>query len=100
MYIMEYIVSESQINKMKHAIGFQKDRIKGRKHLKYEAFRNHYVTREGCHGFDKLVDLVDKGLMTMRQDGSLGYIFHVSKDGFNYLSEITGVTITELDDSE
>lgn len=95
---MEYNLTKEQIDDMKHALGFRKDRIKGRKYLRYEAYRNYYATREGCTGFEGLVDMTNKGLMISRQDGTLGYLFHVTKKGMEYLSELTGVKITESDD--
>ena len=96
---MNYDITQEQLDDMKHAIGFRKDRVQGRKHLRYEAYRNYYATREGCNGFEGLVDLTDKGLMISRQNGSEGWYFHVSPEGIKYLSEITGVKITESDDS-
>lgn len=95
----KYNLTEEQIDDMKHALGFRKDRIKGRKHLRYEAYRNYYATGEGCEGFDGLVDMANKGLMLSRQNGTDGWYFHVSPQGIKYLSELTGVEITELDDS-
>ena len=92
---MDHSVTLSQINNMKHAIGFEKDKVTGRKYRKYEAYRNYYATNENCDGFSRLVDLVDKGLMSMRQNGTDGWFFHVTKRGFEFLSDITGVTITE-----
>lgn len=94
----KYDISKEQLDDMKHAIGFRKDRIKGRKHLRYEAYRNYYATREGCDGFEGLINLVNKGLMISRQDGSLGWIFHVPTEGFKFLSEVTGVKITQSED--
>ena len=94
---MEYDLTEEQIDDMKHALGFRKDRIKGRKHLRYEAYRNYYATREGCEGFEGLVDISNKGLMICRQNGTDGYYFQVSPEGIKYLSELTGVKITESD---
>ena len=95
---MDYNLTEEQIDNMKHALGYRKDRIRGRKHLRYDAFRNYYSTGNGCKDFEGLVDLSDKGLMLSRQDGSMGYLFHVSKQGIEYLSKLTGVKITETED--
>jgi len=84
---MNYEITQEQLDDMKHAIGFRKDRVRGRKHLRYEAYRNYYATREGCNGFEGLVDLTDKGLMISRQNGTEGWFFYVSKEGIKYLSE-------------
>lgn len=95
---MDYNLTEEQIDNMKHALGFRKDRIRGRKYLRYDAFRNYFSTWDGCKDFEGLVDLSDKGLMLCRQNGSDGYLFHVSKQGIEYLSKLTGVNITEMED--
>lgn len=89
----------SQISCMKHAIGFSRDKATGRKFPKYKAYLNYFATSEGCEYFDDLVDLVEKGLMISRQDGSQGWLFHLSKEGFEVLSDITEVDMQE-DDNE
>jgi hypothetical protein len=81
---------------MKHAIGFRKDRIKGRKYKRYEAFRNHFSSAEGCDGFEELEKLAEQGLMISRQSGQY-WFFHVTKEGFKYLSDVTNVSISEID---
>lgn len=96
---MNYTLTLSQISNMKHTIGFHRDRVTGKKLLKYKAYRNHYFINEGCDGFDSLEDLTDKGLMLSTQDGTRGWCFRLSKEGFKVLSEITEVDIQE-DDNE
>ena len=91
----DYSVTKTQIDDMKHTIGFKNRNIRGTKHRRYEAYRNFYSTQEGCEDFEQLVDLCDKGLMISRQDGTFGWLFHLSPEGFRFLSDITGVNITE-----
>lgn len=95
---MNYTISVSQIDKMKHAIGFRNDRIKGRKYRRYEAYRNCYATREGCNDFSELEDLERQGLMTSNVYKNNNWSFHVTQDGIKFLSEITGVKITESEE--
>lgn len=95
---MDCSLTLSQISDMKHTIGFRRDKVSGKKYPKYKAYRNYYCTAEGCNDFDSLVDLVNKGLMLSRQNGARGWFFHLSKDGFKVLSEITEVDIQEDED--
>ena len=92
---MNYTLTLSQISDMKHTIGFSRDNVTGKKNPKYKAYRNYFCTTENCDDFDSLVDLVDKGLMFSRQNGTQGWFFHLSKEGFKVLSEITEVDIQE-----
>ena len=94
----DYSVTKSQIDNMKHTIGFSNRKVRGTKYRKYEAYRNYYATQEGCEDFNGLVDLCDKGLMISRQDGTTGWLFHLSPEGFRFLSDITGVNITESEE--
>ena len=83
---------------MKHAIGFDKRKIKGTKNRRIEICRNFFTTQESCSDFHGLVDLSDQGLMLSRQMGDK-WCFHVSKEGMSFLESITAVAIMELDDS-
>ncbi|SFN50620.1 hypothetical protein [Proteiniclasticum ruminis] len=95
---LDHSVTPRQIDYMKHTIGFERSMVTGRKHPKYKAYRNYFATAENCDGFQSLIDLTDKGLMLSRQDGSRGWLFHLSKEGFKFLSKITEVDIREDQD--
>ena len=95
---IDHSVTLRQIGYMKHTIGFDRSRVTGRKYPKYTPYRNYFATAENCDGFQSLVDLTDKGLMLSRQDGSQGWLFHLSKEGFKFLSKITEVHIQEDQD--
>jgi hypothetical protein len=97
MSLKNISITMAQIDNMKHALGFANKRVKGLKYRRYQAYRNYYATAEGCDGFEGLVDLSDKGLMLERQVGDKTY-FHVSELGFEFLSKLTGVTITDTAD--
>ena len=92
----KFEVSERQIDFMKHAIGFSEHRIKGRKYKKYASYRNYFSSAERCDGFEDLINLTEKGLMRSRQSETYWY-FHVTQAGLEYLSNLTGVKITEAD---
>lgn len=94
----DYSVTKSQIDNMKHTIGFSNRKVRGTKYRKYEAYRNFYSTQEGCKDFEQLVDLCNKGLMISRKNGTYGWLFHLSPEGFRFLSDITGVNITESEE--
>ena len=99
MGILEnYKITLNQINNMKHAIGFDKRKIKGTKYRKFESCRNFFTTQEGCKDFEELEELSNQGLMLSRQMGDK-WCFHVSKEGMRFLENITAVAIIELDDS-
>lgn len=92
----EYTVTLEQIDNMKHCIGYEVQRVKGRKYKKYEAFRNYYTTVDNHPGWDKLCE---QGL-AIKRDFKMGggdnpQIYFVTEEGIKFLSEITGVKITE-----
>lgn len=80
-------VTYSQIDKMKHAIGFNYGEIKGIKHRKYEPYRNFYASQE--NGDPELDELVTLGFM--RKSSANDY--HVTDDGKTFLELVTGVEI-------
>ena len=83
-------VTYSQIDKMKHTIGFRNDRVKGTKHRKYESFRNYYCAGE-CDK-KELDELCQIGFMKKFRDN----YYCVTDDGKEFLMRVTGVQI--LDD--
>lgn len=86
----EIKLSESQIHKMKHAIGFDISRVK---RGKYTAFRNYY----SCEDNAEWNELVYHGLARKRVDPfcKTDVIYHVTQDGMDYLSKLIGVKIVE-----
>lgn len=93
----EYTVSAEQIDCMKHCIGFADSRVTGRKNRKMEAYRNYYTTSSVEEKLDKLVA---QGLMECRDFpmgvGSEPKFYFVTANGFQFLSQLTGIEITEM----
>lgn len=91
-----YKVSMSQINKMKHCIGFTNDKVKGRKYRKYEYYRNYYTTDDIN---EELNDLVTQGLMNRKEYkmgcGNNPTLYYMTDEGITFLSDITDVEIIE-----
>ena len=91
-----YIVSSSQISHMKHCIGFDKNKVKGTKHRKMEAYRNYYTTSDNDNELD---NLVEQGLMVKRDFkngvGDNPQCYFVSEEGFEFLSDLTEIEIFE-----
>lgn len=86
---------DEMIDNMKHTIGFDNSHVKGTKYRRYEAYRNYFT------GSDKSLDkAVKMGLMTKIKTSKStcgDFCYSVTKKGFEYLSKLTGVEITEGD---
>lgn len=80
-------VTYKQIDDMKHAIGFERGRVRGTKHRRYEPYRNYFNTGE-CDRED-WEQLVTIGLAIKSRDNW----YHVSDDGREFLRRVTGVEI-------
>ena len=80
-------VTYKQIDHMKHAIGFERGRVRGTKHRRYEPYRNYFNT--GACDVEDWEQLVSIGFATKSRDNW----FHVSDDGREFLSRVTGVKI-------
>lgn len=93
-----YTVTLKQFENMAHCIGFQQDRVRGRKNRRYEAFRNYFTTSDNDPEWD---NLVEQGLAEKHPFPSGGgtnpQAYHVTLAGMEYLSRITGVLITEME---
>lgn len=80
-------VTYKQIDDMKHAIGFERGRVRGTKHRRYEPYRNYFNTGE-CdrEDWEQLVKIgfADKGKENW---------YSVSDDGREFLRRVTGVEI-------
>lgn len=87
----EIKVSAAQINKMKHAIGFDRSKAK---RGKYEAYRNYYST---CDDDAQWEELVGMGLAGKRTTAiTPDIIYYVSAAGMQFIGEMMGVTVTEM----
>lgn len=80
-------VTYKQIDDMKHAIGFENRKVTGTKHRKYEPYRNYFNT--GVRDVPGWEHLVSIGFATKSRDNW----YHVSDDGREFLSRVTGVKI-------
>ena len=82
-----------QIDDMKHCIGFSRDKVKRNK---YSAWRNYYTTCGDHIGWD---GIVQAGLAVKREFphgcGDNPKCYHLNEKGFEYLSELLEVKITE-----
>lgn len=84
-------ITLKQIENMKHAIGFQRDRVK---RGKYIAFRNYYTTNDINLSWENLVEF---GYATRRKlnghVGDNGQVYFVAKKGFELLERLFEVKI-------
>lgn len=78
-----------QIRLMKHTIGFEPNKVK--RHA-YKAYRNYFCAGELMLEFE---DLASKGLVVKWERNEQVY-YAVTPFGIQFLSEITGVKITEM----
>lgn len=88
-------VTYGQMSKMKHAIGFDKRKIRGTKHRKYEPYRNYYCAgKADQEDWEQLVELgfAEKGREIKEHDSK--YYF-VTADGRLFIEYVTGVQILE-----
>ncbi len=86
----EMKLSIGQINKMKHAIGLNVSRPDSKK--RYVAYRNFYDAGENPN--KEWEELVEFKLATRRYSNiSKSIIYHVSKEGLLYLSDLLGISI-------
>ena len=63
-----------------------------------KACRNYYCSDDNIKSLD---NLVEQGLMTRRNyppmSGDNPQIYYVTKEGFKFLSDLTGMEITEME---
>ena len=80
-------VTYKQIDDMKHAIGFERGRVRGTKHRRYEPYRNYFNTGGGdVEDWEQLVAI---GFAEKGNDNW----YSVSDDGREFLGRVTGVKI-------
>ncbi|AFL99499.1 hypothetical protein Desde_1067 [Desulfitobacterium dehalogenans ATCC 51507] len=88
-------VTATQIDDMKHCIGFAIQRVK---RGKYKAYRNRYIASDDNRGWD---DLVSKGLARKQSfkngSGENPQLYYLSEEGFRFLGGLLEVKITEMD---
>lgn len=88
----KYMVKETQLKNMEHAIGFRFDRVKKNQ---YSAYRNHFAA--------SLVDdenwkmLVGMGYAEQGEVTRSGIFYHVTRAGMDFIESITGIKIVEED---
>lgn len=80
-------VTYKQIDDMKHAIGFDNQKMRGTKHRKYEPYRNYFDA--GPRDSEDWEQLVSIGLATKSGE----HWYRVSDDGRLFLKRVTGVEI-------
>lgn len=83
-------VRERALEKMEHAIGFSFDKIKKNK---YNAYRNYYAAPK-CNDNDWLY-LVDIGFAKSGEVTDNCIMYHVTRDGMDFIERVTGVKIIE-----
>lgn len=78
-------VTYKQIDDMKHALGFNKRKVRGTKYRRYEPYRNYFNTGErDVKDWEQLVAI---GFATKSREN----FYHVSEDGRIFLEWVTGV---------
>lgn len=73
----------ADIEILQHSLGLDE-------HGQGKSYRNHYVSGDGCDGWDTLLDLVSRGLMTRSPGSSItGWddCFTVTEAGRAYVAE-------------
>lgn len=85
-------IRERALEKMEHAIGFQWKRVKRNKYL---AFRNHYATPK-CDDNDWQY-LVDVGYAEQGETTENCIMYHVTREGMDFIERVTGTKILETD---
>lgn len=87
----EIEVSTEQIEKMKHCIGFNHNKIKNGKYL---AWRNYFITGDSDKNWDNLVlqDLAVKRPFKLGK-GANPQCYSVSKEGFKFLENQLNIQI-------
>lgn len=83
-----------QLNLMKHAIGFKRDKVK---RGKYIAWRNYFCSYEPCEPWDKLVSLGMAVKSTQEKSGCFdsAVYYSVTHEGIEVLSDVLEVQIVE-----
>jgi hypothetical protein len=94
----EYTVTSTQLDNMKHALGFDNKHVTGIKHRKYAAYRNYFTTADNESSWD---NLVEQGLAIKRPFphgcGDNPQAYSVSEEGLMFLSKTMEIKITEDD---
>lgn len=83
-------LSLRQIEKMKHAIGFSREKIKRNR---YEAYRNRYVVSNPDKDWEELVSIGYSEKREFEIEKQIGY--YVSELGLKYLGVLFGCIIIE-----
>ncbi len=89
-------ITVKQINLLKHTIGYDKERVRGIKHRRYEAYRNYFTCSPGrINYWESLSNLCEIGLMNKQgpTEWIPDYIFTVTTLGVTYLEHVLDVKI-------
>ena len=83
-----------QLRLMKHAIGFDRKKVK---RGKYIAWRNYFCSYEPCEPWDKLVNLGTAVKSVREETGcfSSAVYYSVTDEGLKVLSDVLGIQIVE-----
>jgi hypothetical protein len=94
----EYTVTSTQLDNMKHALGFDSKCVTGIKHRKYAAYRNYFTTADNEPSWDNLVEQeLAKKRPFPHGGGNNPQVYSVSHEGIKFLSKIMEIEITEDD---
>jgi len=91
--VAKTVLSTTQVDDMKHCVGFDGKKVKRRK---YEAYRNYYTTSNDHSSWDGIVraGLADKRPFP-QGGGENPQCYSLNEQGFKYLSELLECKITE-----
>lgn len=88
-------ITVSQIDIMKHAIGFEDRRVQRKI---YKAYRNYFTVSEPDADWEKLIELgLAKGKKFEHGVGENATVYFVTGEGKTFLSELLGIKIIEMD---
>lgn len=81
------VITSDQIQDMKSCIGFDENKIKGKKHRVMYCYRNTFCTSTND---EKWNDLVKQGLAKKKETVHGNYWYTLTKEGFQFLSKLFG----------
>ena len=89
-------INWAQIEKMKHCIGFSRDRVK---RGKYEAYRNRYITPDIDDSWEWLViqGIADRDRTYPEGSETSHQLYFLTKKGLDLLEHLLEIKITEMD---
>ena len=86
-------ITVKQIDCMKHALGYDKSKVKRKA---YKAYRNYFTTSNPSDIWQKLIDLgLAEGKPFENGIGDEPMIYFVTDEGLAFLGDLLGIKITE-----